>query len=108
MKEGKHVCINLWESTTHWLATLISFIKIFFIVVCVTLIDKFAIQLHEMKTNNCSDPISNSSFNSIGSGLLKARSDNMVVFKITMLMLMFEVIGFLTPKIVHLRTYSKK
>lgn len=59
-----------------------------------------------MQRSNCSDAITNECFKTLGDSLIASRADNMFVFKLTMLMLAFEMINYLTPKIVHLRKYQ--
>lgn len=56
-----------------------------------------------MQMNKCSDDITNGSFEVVAASLISSRSDNILVLKVTMLMLAFEVINYLTPIIVDLR-----
>ena len=99
-------CFDLWSKATNRLATTFSFVKIFFIYMCVGYLDRYEYSVLIMTHNECSDEITNGCFKHTGTTLYNSRNDNMFVFKLTMLMLTFEVINYLTPKIVHIRKYQ--
>jgi len=99
----------LWFGTlsTKW-TTGMSILKILLVYICVSYIDKYENELIKINSSDCADPISNQCFQTLGTSLLESRVDDLFVFKLTMLMLTFEIINFLTPKIVHLRKQQGK
>ncbi|CAI2365846.1 unnamed protein product [Moneuplotes crassus] len=98
-----HPCLEIWGKITHWIVISVSFCKIFFVYVCVSYIDKYEYSIRILQLNKCSDQLTNDIFGELGSSLMSSRPDNLLTLKLTMLMLAFEAIKYLTPSIVDLR-----
>mmetsp|Transcript_18741 Transcript_18741/g.18406 ORF Transcript_18741/g.18406 Transcript_18741/m.18406 type:complete len:144 (+) Transcript_18741:1215-1646(+) len=105
-KPGKWV--GWFEQLSYKWTISMSFLKILLVYFCVSYIDHYQQDIIEVSASMCSDKITNQCLKTLGSSLLDSREDDLFVFKITMLMLAFEVINFLTPKIVHLRKQQSK
>ena len=96
----------LWGKLTQYSANGFNFLKVLMIYVCVSYLDLYETAVVDMSNNQCSDPVTNRCFQHTGSNLYNSRSENMFMFKLIMLLLTFECINYLTPKIVHIRKHQ--
>jgi hypothetical protein len=101
--ETKNICLRVWGKMTNTIVISVSFIKIFFVYIWVSFTDRYEYSIRIMQLNKCSDDITNKIFENTATSLMSSRYDNIVVLKVTMLMLAFEIINYLTPIIVDLR-----
>ena len=99
----KSTAAVVWDNISDTIVILFCFIKCGFVYVCVTLVNKYEYAINIMQTHDWSDSITNESFKIVGESLISSKSDNLIVFKVTMLLLTFEVINYLTPYIIELR-----
>jgi uncharacterized membrane protein YhdT len=106
LKKSSNKYFEWFELMSSKWTTGMSILKILLVYICVSYIDQYEAAIQILNESNCSDEITNQCFRTMGTSLIYSRYDNMFVFKLTMLMLAFEIINFLTPKIVHLRRHQ--
>ena len=95
--------LAIWAKITNTIFILVSFVKIVFIYIWVNNVDRYEYSIKTIENINWSDDLTSQSFQIVGNSIFSSRLDNLLVLKVTMLTLAFEIINYLTPIIVDLR-----